>query len=85
MFNIGQYISKLNNKRLSHLAKINDISQIIQKMSGFSVEVSKLKIRNSVLYISNLSSAEKNEIFIKRNILIQEINKTVGENIADIR
>ena len=85
MFNIGQYISKLNNKRLNHITKINNISVVINKISGLNVGVNDIKIRNGVLYINKLSSVARNEIFIKKSLLIKEINNISGESISDIR
>lgn len=85
MFNIGQYISKLNNKRLNHITKINNISVVINKISGLNVGVNDIKIRNGVLYIDKLNSVGRNEIFIKKSLLIKEINNISGESISDIR
>lgn len=85
MFNIGQYISKLNNKRLNHITKINNISVVINNITGLNVSVNDIKLRNGVLYIDKLNSVGRNEIFIKKSLLIKEINNISGESISDIR
>ncbi len=85
MFNIGQYIAKLNNKRLNHLTKLNDICLSINNVTGLNIKVSDINIKNGILYISGLNSAEKSHIYIKKSLILKEISSVCADNIVDIR
>lgn len=70
---------------LSHEEIIReDIIESIKNHTGVSLEKKQLTIKNSVCEI-NCHPALKNEIFLKKKIIMNSLKETTHKKISDIR
>lgn len=84
MFNISSFLSKLS--RNINAAELNKsgILDIVRKHTQLEIRLEDMEIKNAIVLIK-ASPAAKNKIFIFKNLIIEEINKTLPLRIADIR
>lgn len=81
MFNIKDYLKRTVGIIDKNVLNEKEISEIIKKHTGIEKEKSFFEIKNGVLR-TNLSPAEKNMIFIKKEAILSEL---ASFNVKDIR
>lgn len=84
MNNLSSFLQRF--KKILSLRAIESgvIVDVMKKTLGVDINPSDVKIKNGVLYV-NTSPIIKNMIFLKKKLLLQNINSGEGSKIADIR
>jgi hypothetical protein len=84
MKNISSFFSSFNNKASIEINKRLIISSIIKKCINIDIDIKNITIVNGVVNIKT-SNIIKNEIVIKKNKIIEDINSSIKDNIVNIR
>lgn len=85
MKSIGGFFDKFNNKITRQVQNLSLIIETIKKHTGIDIELKQISISNGVLKIKT-SSLEKNEIFIKKQRILGELEgKLHGLKLRDIQ
>ncbi len=62
------------------------VSKSIKKLLNTDIDPKEINVRNGIIYIANNSSSLKSEIFLKRNLLLEEVRVASGNYlIKDIK
>lgn len=86
MFNIAKFFSRIQNTRLSELTARQKIVEILVKLTSVTVQLGDISFKDGVLIIQKISQVAKSEIFIKKQIIIDEVNKLqIAHVIQDIK
>jgi len=80
MLNISGFLEKFRKFDADKTLQRENIAKNLEKILGINIPSKNLTIKNKVLYVQG-SPALKQEIFLKKQQLIQEI----GSEIVDIR
>jgi hypothetical protein len=84
MFNIEKFLEKFSKATSSAEEQKKQIREIIEKQTSLIIPPKDLEIKNFTIFI-NSSGTVKNKIFISKNQILEEIEKTVKTKIVDIR
>lgn len=75
MFNVGGFLEKFLSLQSKEIGVRNFIVESLKKNTGITTTVNDIDISNGVVYIKKLSQAAKNTLFMKKDIIIDEVNK----------
>ncbi len=84
MFNISNYLQKLTKNLNSTEFLKRSILSIIYKQTNLTFEEGDIEIKNYILNIKS-SLAQKNKIFLYKQSILEDIEKTLETKIIDIR
>lgn len=86
MFNIGGLFQKFLALQAKEIGVRNIVIESIQKNIGVTLVVGDIEINNSIIFIKKLPQAAKNSLFMKKDIILDEINtKQVLKKISSIK
>jgi hypothetical protein len=75
MFNISEFFKKIQNKQTQGLFVRQVVSDSIKKYAQFSASPEQIEYNSTTIILKNISSAQKSNIFIKKQQIISEINR----------
>ncbi|MDP3962813.1 MAG: hypothetical protein Q8Q03_03035 [bacterium] len=85
MKSIEGFLGKFRGRAATQIQNHILIVEIIKKHTGVELEMKDVKISSGELVI-HATSALKNEIFIKKNLILKEISQKIQKiRISDIR
>ncbi len=85
MFNISNLLEKIRIIQGQDASLRTLIINTIKKNTGAELLPESIVVKSSKIFLKNVSSAAKSEIFLKKNQILQEIKVTKeGANIKDI-
>jgi hypothetical protein len=84
MKEISNFFDKFRNVAIKELGKREGIVNVVNKYTNAGIDIKDINIKNSVLTIKANSSL-KNEIFLKKKMIIDKLHKDLGLVIVDIR
>lgn len=79
MFNIGGLFGKFLSLQSKEIGVRTFIAESLKRNLGIVVEITDIEIKNGVVLIKKLSQAGKNALFMKKDIVIEEVNKAQGD------
>lgn len=83
MFNIEKYLQRFS-KNLSLIGEDKEkIIEVINKYTKINIKTSDVEIKDYKIKI-NTSTVGKNQIFLFKNKIIDEINSTLNVKVVDI-
>lgn len=86
MFNIGDFFKRVQNVRMKDVYIRNIIVEAIQKITGVKIKPEDIIISSTVATVRGISSVMRSEIFIKKQLLLEEINsKQDLKKITEVR
>ena len=86
MINIGQFFKKIQNKHTKELFVRSIIKDALKKYTQLDVPVEAMSFSSNSLVLKNISQVAKSQIFIKKQLILQEINTAQSiKIISDIR
>ncbi len=85
MFNISQFLERLKKISGSSINTRTEVSRILKEQIGLNVPIEAIELKPPKIYIKNISQAARSEIYIRKEIIIKEINKTGTRPLVDIR
>lgn len=86
MFNIGQFFKKAQNKHTQELFIRSTIKDAIQKQTNIEIPIEAISFTSQTLILKGISQGAKSQIFIKKQLILQEINtKQNIRKILDVR
>ncbi len=86
MEKIGGLFEKFKGKFAKHIHNLSVSIEVIKKYTGITYDIKNISISSSGILKIKSSQIEKNEVFIKKSRIIDEINKkTTGIKIQDIK
>jgi hypothetical protein len=84
MQKIGGFFEKFNSKITREVHNLAFIMETIKKCTGISLEMKDIKISNGIIRL-NISQLKKNEIFIKKERILKELEKgLISLTVRDI-
>lgn len=83
MFNIKDYLVRANSKQAKELLFRGKVQEIIKKNTGLDISVGNIVTKARRIQIKDISPTEKSLIYIKKDILIEQINKNQNIYIID--
>lgn len=85
MENISGFFNRFKNKIVGEIRNRDIIVDLINKYTKAVIEIKDISINNGVIRV-NCSQIVKNEIFIKKNKILGEINKLItSTKFSDIK
>lgn len=85
MIEIKDLLFVLKNKFLSEELKKETIRSVISEIIKTEIILSSIEIKNNIIYL-NIKSIYKNEIFIKKDLILEKLEKSLGKKAPkDIR
>lgn len=86
MFNIGGLFQKFLTLQSKEIGVRNIIIESLKRNTGITVAVNDIEINNGVIFIKKLPQAAKNVVFMKKGIVLEEINnKQTDRKILNIK
>ncbi|MEK7646337.1 MAG: hypothetical protein AAB381_01425 [Patescibacteria group bacterium] len=86
MRSIGDFFKKIQNARAGSFFIHATIAEVVKKHISIEVPLEAIHIQSTKVTLQGISQAARNEIFIKRNGLIAEINTLLGKTrVTEIR
>jgi hypothetical protein len=77
MIEIKDLLSKFRDILLSEEVKKESVRDIISKIIRTPIQIKDVKIKNSTVYL-NIKPIYKSEIFLKRDEILDELEKSLG-------
>jgi hypothetical protein len=77
MIEIKDLLERFGNILLKEELKKEAIKEILSKAINFEIKKEDIKIKNGVVYLK-IKPIYKNEIFLKKDQIIQEVEKSLG-------
>ncbi len=85
MLEIKDLLARFEGILVKEEFKKEAVREIISKIVGFEIKSEELNIKNGTLYL-NIKPIYKNEIFLKKERIIKELEKALGKKSPeDIR
>lgn len=84
MFNISQFLEKFKNITPPDKFVKEIFISVVKDTSGIALEAGDLDVRNGVIFIST-NPIVKNEIFLKKREILQNLSKELKQYKKDIR
>ncbi|MFA6338566.1 MAG: hypothetical protein WCW87_00690 [Candidatus Paceibacterota bacterium] len=84
MLHISDYFKKIKDVELKSFATRDVIVVAVLKVIGLKLEYKDITIKNRTVYLK-VSPLIKNEVYINKKAILEEINKEKMLNIDDIR
>ncbi len=78
--NITKYLSGKNKKVFTQMKNFEIIKKTLEKNTSF-IDIKNISIKNTILTIK-LSTTKKQELSLKKEKLIKEMNDLAGEKIV---
>ncbi len=86
MFNISTFLEKFKKLDTEKSLLRGTVAQILFQYGDISLDAKQLKIKDGVVMIVGASSALKNQVFFKKQILLAAFQEKLGKgHIIDIR
>lgn len=74
MFNIGSFFQKFKSRELDEIHKRSVAVAVIKKITNIDVDIERMRFEPGRITLS-ISSLEKNEIFMKKSLILAELKK----------
>ncbi|MFA6404622.1 MAG: hypothetical protein WCW03_01320 [Candidatus Paceibacterota bacterium] len=84
MFNISNFLKRIQSTRTKELYTRSQIIDVLKKLLPIDLAEEGIIIKNNTIKIKNISQGAKTTIFMKKQQILDEINKTAGSNLKDI-
>ena len=78
MIEIKDLLARFSNTLLKEEIKNEAIRDVLSKAINFEIKKEDIKIKNNVVYL-NIKPIYKNEIFIKKDEIMSELEKSLGK------
>jgi hypothetical protein len=79
MRSIGEFFKKIQGARAGSFFIHATVSEVVKKIAHIDIAPESVHLHSTKVTLKGISQAARNEIFIKRKILLEEINKTLGK------
>lgn len=76
--NVGKYLDKFKNLKPPQKFMQDEVAEVIQRLLNVSIESENINERGGVLYIKIKNPSVKNEIFMNKNKILEELSKKLG-------
>jgi len=83
MFDIAQYLEKFKKLKNSKFFIRDLVVESVKKITSIEIDNKKIDVKDSLVRI-NEKPIIKNEIFIKKSKILEEINSKTEQKITDI-
>lgn len=86
MNEISSFLWKIKNKIGLTSSELAAAAEAVSQATNASIPLKNIEIKNNIVYIKSSSTA-KNEIFLKKSVILEKINQTrrTSAKILDIR
>lgn len=85
-FNISQLLNKIRSVQAKGALQINLIHDSLLKNIGIDIPIPNISIKSTIVSLKNISQSTKSAIYIKKQSILDDINKGQENIIArDIR
>jgi hypothetical protein len=86
MFNISHFLEKIRGIQAKSAFERIIVHNVILKNIGIDIPIENVSIKSTVITLKNISQSAKSAIYIKKLLLLEDINKNQNNIIAkDIR
>lgn len=74
MLKIADFFKKIQNKHSQELFIRSTIQTSIKKYTQVELPIESISIKSSSILLKGISQTERSQVFIKKQIIIQELN-----------
>jgi hypothetical protein len=85
MYNIGEFFKRVQNVRMKDVLIRDVVVGAVKKVIGVTIKPDDITISSTVITLKGISAAAKSEIFIKKQVLIEEINRSKIKKVTDVK
>jgi len=83
MFDIGKYLEKFTKLSTSRSFLRESVASSIKEVCGFDIELTKIDEKKGIVRISERPII-KSEIFLKKQKILNSLEKKIGKKVFDI-
>jgi hypothetical protein len=84
MFNIDKYLKRFSRNLNSLEFEKDKILEILKKHTNITLDKNDIEIKNYKIVV-NTNMVGKNQIFIKKRSILDEINSNIETKVVDIK
>jgi len=81
---ISLFLDRFKHLLVSEVAVREVVREIIQKEMNISLDVKNIKFKNATVHIT-ASPLLKNELYMKKTLIMEQIEKSLARKISDLR
>lgn len=81
----GNFLAKFSKINPPKKVIQDDIIEIVNKIVGVKMESQDVVVNNSTVFLKIKNQLLKNEIFIKKEKILNSLKERLGEKITDLR
>lgn len=86
MFNIRDFLKKASNKQAKEIIFRQAVRDSVKKIANIDVLLDNVHVKSSVVFLKDISQAARSVIFVKKQAILEELNKSQDAyKISDIR
>ncbi len=83
--NIGNFLDRFQVIKPPKKFIQDETAKAVGAVLGFPLKNEEINERGGVVYIRTRNQAVKNDIFLRKGDILEELSKTLGKKIKDIR
>ncbi len=76
--NVGRFLNRFANLKPPRKLVLEEAAKIIGGLLNTEIKASEIEERNGVLFLKKQNSALKNEVFLKKKIILEELKEKLG-------
>ena len=83
--NIGNFLERFKDLKPPKQFVRDEVAEAVRRILNISIESEEIELRGGILYIKTKNSALKNQIFMRKHQIMEELSKKLGNRIKEIR
>ncbi|GEM_PF-602453 len=83
MFNISQFLNRIRGTQGKQILQRNIVRNVVLKNIGIDIPAENITIKSAVIFLNNISQSAKSAVYVKKQIILNEINK--GQDTIIVR
>ncbi|MFA6601419.1 MAG: hypothetical protein WCT02_00955 [Candidatus Paceibacterota bacterium] len=85
MFGIGHYFKRVQNSFTKEVLLRSLIKEAILKVVSVDIPIESISCKNGVVTLKGISSGARSAIFVKKAVILKEVEEKGVSNVKDIR
>jgi hypothetical protein len=76
--NVGRFLDRFNNLKPPKKFIQSETAQVVKSVASIDINPDEIEERGGIIYIKTKNSSLKNEIFLKKNLILDILQKRIG-------
>ena len=81
----GDFLSRFSKFKPPKQVIQDDVIEIINKIIGVKLEPQDIVVNNNTVFIKTKNNLLRNEVFIKKEKILEALKEKLGKRITDLR